>query len=62
MRTRLFKDFFLFSFELEHISMEDIYESNNKFFTNHGISWEKWVRKTTNGGAAMSGDKTEILG
>jgi len=39
---QLFEDF-LFSCELLYTSAKDIFEAIDKFFTNHGIRWEKCV-------------------
>ncbi|XP_050528105.1 zinc finger BED domain-containing protein 5-like [Daktulosphaira vitifoliae] len=58
---QLFEDF-LFSCELLHTSAKDIFEAIDKFFTEHGIRWEKCVGITTDGAAAMSGYKTGLLG
>lgn len=58
---QLFEDF-LFSCELLHTSAKDIFEAIDKFFTDHGIRWEKCVGITTDGAAAMSGYKTGLLG
>jgi hypothetical protein len=53
---------FLFSCELLHTSAKDIFEAIDKFFTEHGIRWEKCVGITTDGAVAMSGYKTGLLG
>jgi len=58
---QLFEDF-LFSCELLHTSAKDIFEAIDKFFTEHGIRWEKCVGITTDGAAAMSGYKNGLLG
>jgi len=58
---QLFEDF-LFSYELLRTSAKDIFEAIDKFFTEHGIRWEKCVGITTDGAAAMSGYKTGLLG
>jgi phage gp36-like protein len=51
----------LFSCELLHTSAKDIFKAINKFFTEHAIRSEKCVGITTDGAAAMSGYKTELL-
>ncbi|KAL4126090.1 hypothetical protein QTP88_010319 [Uroleucon formosanum] len=43
-------------------SAKYIFEAIDKFFTEHGIRWEKCVGITTDGAAAMSGYKTGLLG
>lgn len=44
-----------------HTSAKDIFEAMDKCFTEHSINWENCVGITTEGTAAMSSYKIDLL-